>query len=66
MGERDASSPPRCRGLGGIWVAFLLFFLLPFVAQAQVRRIPVEELADAYARGSVGLVSPQKADGDPQ
>lgn len=61
MGERDASSPPCYRGLGGIWAAFLL--LLPFAANAQVRRIPVEELADAYARGSVGLVSPQKAGG---
>ena len=37
--------------------------MCPSPARAQVRRIPVEELADAYARGSVGLVSPQKTDG---
>jgi hypothetical protein len=38
--------------------------ILVGAAQAQVRPIPTEELADAYKRGAVGLVSPQRAGGE--
>ncbi len=53
-------NPAKCRWIAALFVALAV----GGAVRAQVHPIPVEKLADAYERGAVGLVSPQKEDGE--